>query len=400
VLALPYWLLGAVFWQLVVQDRGHRVLVGALLVVAAALAVVPAFLSGTRAVEIAAARWLLQVDLPDPPQGPGPARMSLETRMRAVLWFAVHMVVGSVIGALALTALPLALTFLVYQLAGQPDELIGPPLNLFDANDTVVVSAIGVALLILVGYAVAGLGALAATMAPVLLGPSQTERIAALEVEAAKLAGRNRLARELHDSIGHALTVATLQAAAARELLDTDVSFVRRALTAIEDTGRTAMADLDHVLGVLRDGDSADRAPHRTLADIDQLVAEVRATGVLVNLDVAGTLEGMPAVVSREGYRIVQESLTNALRHAGPVAVTLRLRIDESSLRIELTNPVPADQRPAADIAAESSNGHMATGRGLVGMRERVNLLGGELTVGPQRDSWRVDVRLPIKEPS
>jgi signal transduction histidine kinase len=310
------------------------------------------------------------------------------------------MVVGSVIGALALTALPLALTFLVYQLAGQPDELIGPPLNLFDANDTVVVSAIGVALLILVGYAVAGLGALAATMAPVLLGPSQTERIAALEVEAAKLAGRNRLARELHDSIGHALTVATLQAAAARELLDTDVSFVRRALTAIEDTGRTAMADLDHVLGVLRDGDSADRAPHRTLADIDQLVAEVRATGVLVNLDVAGKLKGMPAVVSREGYRIVQESLTNALRHAGPVAVTLRLRIDESSLSIELTNPVPTDQRPATVIAAGSSNGHMATGRGLVGMRERVNLLGGELTVGPQRDSWRVDVRLPVKEPS
>ena len=155
------------------------------------------------------------------------------------------------------------------------------------------------------------------------------------------------------------------------------------------------MADLDHVLGVLRDGDSADRSPHRTLADIDQLVAEMRATGVLVTLDVNDTLEGMPAVVSREGYRIVQESLTNALRHAGPVEVTLRLRIDESSLRIELTNRLPATVR-----TDESSGDPMSTGRGLIGMRERVTLLGGELTVGPQRDSWRVDVRLPIKGPS
>ena len=120
-------------------------------------------------------------------------------------------------------------------------------------------------MLLLVGtvYAVAGLGALAATMAPVLLGPSPADRIAALEARERRLAERNRLARELHDSVGHALTATTLQAGAARAVFDSDPEFARRALAAIEEVGRTAMDDLDHVLGVLRDAGDTDR-PRRS----------------------------------------------------------------------------------------------------------------------------------------
>ena len=108
-----------------------------------------------------------------------------------------------------------------------------------------VVVPIGVVLLIATAYAVAGLGALAALMAPVLLGPSPTERMAALQAEAQRLAEGNRIARELHDTIGHALTATTLQASAARELFDSDPAFARRALEAIERVGRDAMNDLD-----------------------------------------------------------------------------------------------------------------------------------------------------------
>jgi signal transduction histidine kinase len=381
VLALPYALLFSVFWQLLVEDGRHRLLVACLLAVAAAVAIVPAFLSGTRAVEIAAVRWLLRVDLPDPPPS---GEASRETRLRAALWFAVHLTVGSAVGIVLLTALPLALTFLVYEFAGSPTDVVGPPLNLFDPDDTLLLTLVGVALLVLAGYAVAGLGALAATMAPVLLGPSPTERIAALELAATRLAHRNRLARELHDSVGHALTVTTLQAAAAREVLDADPAFARRALAAIEDAGRAALGDLDRVLGVLRDGEAAALSPARTLADLDRLLSEVRATGVPVTVEVTGPVDELPATISREGYRIVQESLTNALRHAGPVPVTLRLRVDGSALSIFVTNGVAGD-RSAGD------------GRGLVGMRERVTLLGGSLDVGPGGDGWRVAARLPVE---
>jgi signal transduction histidine kinase len=203
-------------------------------------------------------------------------------------------------------------------------------------------------------------------------------------VEAARLAQRNRLARELHDSVGHALTVTTLQAAAAREVLDSDPAFARRALAAIEDTGRAAMDDLDRVLGVLRDGQPAALAAERTLANLDRLLTEVRAAGVPVTADVTGPVDELPATISREGYRIVQESLTNALRHAGPVPVTLRLCVEDDALSIDVSNVVDESRSPSGD------------GRGLVGMRERVTLLGGSLTVGPDDDRWRVEARLPL----
>ena len=232
----------------------------------------------------------------------------------------------------------------------------------------------------------AGLGALAAVMAPTLLGPSPSERIAALEARTRQLAERNRLARELHDSVGHALTVATLQAGAARSLLDNDPEFARRALAAIEETARTAMDDLDHVLGLLRrtDGDDDHHHPQRTLDELGRLIHDTRTAGVPVNADIDGSTRDLPAAVSREGYRIVQEGLTNAARHAHGQPVTLRLTVCPEQLQIELVN------------ALNREPDRTRRGRGVDGMRERVALLGGSLTAGPDGRSWRINARLPI----
>ncbi|MGW5666546.1 sensor histidine kinase [Micromonospora sp. NPDC003776] len=382
VLALPYALLAATFVQMLGNDGVPRPVGFGLLLVGAAIAAVPVFLAGSRALEIAAARALLAVDLPEPAVG---HRVDRETRLRAALWIALHLVSGGLVLFAAISAFPMALVFLAGQFGldtgATADDAIGP----LSPDNPVAAALAGVAVLVGLGYAVAGLGALAASMAPVLLGPSQGERIAALEARTARLAERNRLARELHDSVGHALTVATLQAGAARELLDADPEFTRRALCAIEETSRHAMDDLDHVLGLLRESDAerAPVAPQRTLGQLDRLVADTRAAGLAVDAQVSGAVGGLPAVVSREGYRIVQEGLTNAARH-GRGAVTLRVDVPPDGLEIELVNGLRGRTGPGGG------------GRGLDGMRERVLLLGGRLDAGPDGDRWRVRASLPV----
>jgi signal transduction histidine kinase len=384
VVMLPYVLLGAAFAQMLTRPGAVPPAVTALLlVVTVAIAGVPAFLRGTRALEIAAARGLLDVDLPDPAVD-GPVGVDRETRLRSALWFTMHLLIGGVVALGLLIALPMALLFIAQRFGVGDEALAGLRFGPLDEHDTLWLSLAGVALLVTVVYAVAGLGALAAVLAPALLGPSPGERIAALEARAGQLAERNRLARELHDSVGHALTVTTLQAAAARRVLDTDPEFVRRALAAIEETGRGATEDLDQVVGLLRDQEPVRPAPRLTLSDLDRLVDDARGAGLQVHVDVGGPVDRVPAAVSREGYRIVQEGLTNAARHAGRVPVTLRVAVSERALDVELTNPV------------ESGRAGAGGGRGLDGMRERVALLGGHMTAGRHAGVWQVAVRLPV----
>jgi signal transduction histidine kinase len=339
--------------------------------VAAAIAAVPPFLSGTRELEIAAARALLRADLPEH-EPPGP--LPMETRLRAALWFGVHLAVGAVIGAALVIAVPMALIVLAERLGLTSGALAGLSLGPLGETDVWWWTAVGVLLLVGTVYAVAGLGALAATMAPVLLGPSPAARIAAVEARERRLAERNRLARELHDSVGHALTATTLQAGAARAVFDSDPEFARRALASIEEVGRTAMDDLDHVLGVLREAEDADRRPQPTLAELDRLTGEV---DVVVDGDPAT----LAPALSREAYRIVQEGLTNAAKH-GEGTVSLRLTITDE-LAIVVTNAMRAP--------AHTHRG----GRGLAGIGERVRLLGGQFEAGPADGVFHLNVRLP-----
>jgi signal transduction histidine kinase len=314
-----------------------------------------------------------------------PTAEGLETRLRTALWFAVHLVVGGVVGLAAVTCLPLTLVAVLLPFDGAAEAMRDLTLGPLDAQPAWWLTLIGVLVAVALLYAVAGLGTLAATMAPALLGPSPGARIAVLEAESVRLAERNRLARELHDSVGHALTVTTLQAAAARQLLvtgsadGTDLAFVGRALAAIEETGRSAMTDLDTVLGVLRADQPPSTTVSRSLRDLGRLLDE---TGAKIDLRIDGRLDGVPPVVSREGYRIVQESLTNALRHAAQSPVIAHLSTVDDALEVTVSNPLTGSPG--------------APGRGLAGMAERVTLLGGRFTAGPANGVWSVAARLPF----
>jgi signal transduction histidine kinase len=219
--------------------------------------------------------------------------------------------------------------------------------------------------LVAIMYAAAGIGALLARLAPTLLGPSAAEQLAIL-------AERNRVARELHDSVGHALGVVSIQAAAAERVLDADPEFAREALRHIAASAREGQRDLDHALGLLRD----DSPPARSLRDLPQLLetADVAA-------DVSGDLERVTGTVSREAYRIIQEGLTNAARHAGGPA-RLRVNVREDRLRLELSNPV-GSARPGG-------------GRGLKGIEERVAALRGRMSAGRDGGDFRLTVELPL----
>ncbi|MFI5471947.1 sensor histidine kinase [Streptomyces cacaoi] len=299
-------------------------------------------------------------------------------RLRTVLWLEARMALGAA-AMFACVWLPA----LVYDLAAGaggpvPDDL--PGLHGV-APHWWPALLVPLPLLALYG-AVVGLGELVTVVARRLLGPSAAERLAALEERTEQLLERNRIARELHDSIGHALTIAVVQAGAARAAGDAE--FTDRALAAIEESGRSALADLERVLGVLREpGRPVSDRP--TLAEADRLLESARASGAKVDAEVTGPLETVPGPVSREGYRILQEALTNVLRHAGSVPVRVRVGVADDLLRLEVRNPLTA-RIPGP-----------GRGSGLRGIRERAALLGGRASTGPDEGDWRVRAELPLR---
>ncbi|MFF5370468.1 sensor histidine kinase [Streptomyces sp. NPDC013187] len=235
--------------------------------------------------------------------------------------------------------------------------------------------------LVVAAAVVVGSGHLITRIALRLLGPSPAERMAALEERTEHLLERTRIARELHDSIGHALTVAVVQAGAARAA--GDPAFTDRALVAIEETGRAALEDLERVLGVLRESQKPVSG-RPTLADADRLLESARASGAKVEAEVTGPVDTVPGPVSREGYRILQEALTNVLRHAGAVPAQVRVEVTGGTLVLAIRNPL---------TAPVSGPGR---GSGLRGIRERAALLGGRARTGPDRGDWQVHVELPL----
>lgn len=386
---VPYTLATAVLASLLFPEAAEGrapavLLLGAL--AALPLVVVTAFIPVVRELEGTAATVLLGGRITEHAIG---AARSWATRWRTAGWFCAHLVLGFLVCLLTMFVLPEAFLLITAPLTGGGVSPSVVRLSAWYEWLAGWAPLLGVALVAALVYLVAGAGALLARLAPVLLGPSPAERLARLERQAEQLAERNRLARELHDSVGHALTATTLQAGAAQRVLDTDPEFARRALAAIEEAGRTAMDDLDHVLGLLRDGVS-DRAPQPTLTDLDRLLTKTRGAGVDVHAELNGGMDTVPAAVSREAYRIVQEGLTNALRHAGRVPVTLRLAVQAGQLELEMTNPLAA--RSDA-VHSGRKNG----GRGLYGMRERVTILGGRMTAAADGQQWRVAVQLPLR---
>ncbi|MEU5535936.1 histidine kinase [Streptomyces sp. NPDC020362] len=302
---------------------------------------------------------------------------SWRDRLRTVLWLELRMVLGAA-AMFATVWLPI----IAYQLAefGRGHRPSGLPLLDRLPPGRAVALLVPLPLLALYG-AVVGLGALVTMCARRLLGPSAAERLAALEERTEQLLERTRIARELHDSIGHALTVAVVQAGAARSA--GDPAFTDRALEAIEDTGRAALADLERVLGVLRESERpASSRP--TLADADRLLESARASGAEVDAEVTGPVAEVPGPVSREGYRILQEALTNVLRHAGAVPVRVRVSVADGTLALEVRSPLPG---------AIPGPGR---GSGLRGIRERAALLGGSARTGPDGGDWQVHAELPV----
>jgi signal transduction histidine kinase len=197
---------------------------------------------------------------------------------------------------------------------------------------------------------------------------------------------RARIARELHDLVAHGLAVTVLQAQAAQRVLADDPAAARRSLVSIETLGRQGLAELRRLLGLLDErGEASPLDPAPTLARLDELVEQVREAGLPVTLKVQGSRSDVPAGVDLSAYRIVQESLTNALKHAGEgarVDLSLTYRPDELEI-------VVADDGPAVTTLP-------GTGRGLIGMRERVGLYGGTLEAGRRQEGgFEVRVLMP-----
>jgi len=195
-----------------------------------------------------------------------------------------------------------------------------------------------------------------------------------LEQETALARERARIARELHDVISHNLSVAVVQAAGAERVLGGAQPEVTTALRRVQDAGREALAEMQLLLGVLReDGrDGDERAPRPTLARVESLVEQVRESGLPVALEITGDPERLPPAVDLAGYRIVQEALTNTLKHARGASTRVTVACTERELRIDVID------EGGAHTTAEAAGG----GRGLLGMRERVHLHGGRLHAG------------------
>ena len=217
------------------------------------------------------------------------------------------------------------------------------------------------------------------------------ERAARLErAHAEAVAGeRATIARELHDVIAHSVSVMTVQAGAARLLIDEDPLRARESLIAVEETGRQALGEMRRLLGILRGDEHETRlAPQPGIADIDALVEQVRAAGLPVEIVVEGEPKRLSPGVDLAAYRVVQEALTNALKHAGAARAQVSIRYGTDALELAVTNDGHARR-----------NGR--TGHGLVGMRERVALYGGDFEAGSrQGGGYAVRASLPVDVPS
>jgi len=221
----------------------------------------------------------------------------------------------------------------------------------------------------------------------------ETERDQAGRIAVAE--ERGRIARELHDVVAHAVSVIVVQADGASYALRSNPDMAERAVQTISETGRAALTELRRLLQVLRDEEvgGEPRIPQPTAESIVELAKRVQAAGVPVELTVEGSLAGLPTGVSLGVYRIVQESLTNTLKHAGRGArAEVRLRRTENLVDVEIVDDGAGKARALVPAPA------LPGGNGVIGMRERAHLFGGVLQVGPRPGGgWRVHASFPVR---
>jgi signal transduction histidine kinase len=200
---------------------------------------------------------------------------------------------------------------------------------------------------------------------------------------------RARIARELHDAIAHHVSMMVIQAGAERRVLDPAQGSTHEVLSTIERIGRSALIEMRRLVGMLRSDQADDLLPQPSLTDVPSLVAQLRDAGLPVELSVEGERRELPVGIELSAYRVVQEGLTNALKHAGRAHVSVRIRYGPGSLELEI-----ADDGTGDGAAADVPGG----GHGLVGIQERVSLYGGRLETGRAADGgFRLRVLLPIR---
>jgi signal transduction histidine kinase len=271
---------------------------------------------------------------------------------------------------------------LVLALAGPVSYwLVAPP----DPNP--VIPAIVVAGWVLAWAAGAAEAARRRRSAAEALEEEEAERKRQAEALAAADEERSRIVREVHDIVGHSVTVMLLHAGAAQRLLHTDPVAAATAVNTVEEVGRGTLGELDRVLGLQRrdSGGAGDRRPAPGIDDIGDLAGRFNQAGISVRVEVEGEPRALSRSIDLAVYRIVQESLTNVARHAGGAPAEVRIRYAGNGLRVVVSD---------SGKNATPGNG----GRGLAGIRERVEELGGELTAGPGPEGgWTVDATIPLQ---
>jgi len=213
------------------------------------------------------------------------------------------------------------------------------------------------------------------------------EREQEAEARAAVAGERARIARELHDVVGHSVSVMTVQASAVRRRLKPDQEQEREALEIVEQTGREALAEMRRLVGVLRRPEEAPAlAPQPSLQHLDRLVAQARESGLPVELRIEGEPTQLPPGLDLTAYRLVQEGLTNAIKHARASRADVVVRYEDGTVEVSVTDDGPG--------GGDGGGG----GHGLVGMRERVTVYGGELEAGPRPEGgYSLRARLPVQ---
>jgi signal transduction histidine kinase len=222
------------------------------------------------------------------------------------------------------------------------------------------------------------------------------ERAAAAEAERVEQVRRAvshervEIARELHDIVAHAMSVIAVRSGVARMVIDSQPDQAREALAIIETTTRRSLQEMRLLVAVLRDTDDhhTELGPAPGLGDLDRLVADMKAAGVTVTIDVDGAASDLPPAADLSAYRIVQEALTNVVRHAGPTRARVRIAYSPDQVSIEVADDGPQEQGLAPIIS------RVGSGHGLIGMQERAALFGGQLDAGPCANGFRVRTTL------